>query len=321
MGVTLQHVIIVFLASLFLIQFSLHTWISSHHNPVSRFDSCPILNSEPKVWSAKQRRYKNRHPHHAKRCKLRRLGGHREDQYGGWQICETEELLVSKTANSAEDRALVYSFGLGTDTSFDEDIISQYGAVVHGFDPTPGSLKYVRERSASLPDCNFAIHPFGLNDKDGEIKLYPPENPEHISHNQIPREGARPVTATLLRLATVMQLLGHTRVHILKMDVEGAEFGVLETLLSLPPLGEDDYGDGSGLSDGWAAPQRDSSGGGPDLPFDQLCVEFHPSIHPGGQEAGNAAVQRIVRALARRGFSLVHDTGAQELSFARLAVF
>ena len=200
-------------------------------------------------------------------------------------------MLASKTSNTSEGMALVYSFGLGTDTSFDEEMIKKYSAIVHGFDPTPGAFKYARGRAAFLPDCFFALHPFGLNDKDGEINLYPPANPNHISHNQIPRAGARPVAATLLRLATIMHLLGHTHVHILKMDVEGAEFSILDSLLS--PDAE--------------------------LPFDQLCVEYHPSIHPGGPAAGKAAIKRITHALRARGFSLVASNSANEYTYARLA--
>ena len=230
------------------------------------------------------------------RCKLKHIGGQQQKNYGGWKICETGLLLSSKTANSSEDIALIYSFGLGTDTSFDEHIIKKYGAIVHGFDPTPGSLKYVFGRAAFLPDCFFALHPFGLHDKDGTINLYPPENPKHISHNQIPRAGARPVAATLLRLATIMHLLGHTHIHILKIDVEGAEFGVLDSLLSLP-----------------------ATGNGGELPFDQLCVEYHPRLHPGGPGAGEAAMARITQALRARGFALVEANGAREYTYARLA--
>ena len=320
----LRNAIFYVLAAIVSIQLLAYIWFHSIHGELAsdelnmiRSDFCPIKNTELSVWSASQN-VARRRARRLKRCTLRRIGGRREDQYGGWHICESALLFDSKTARSPKERALIYSFGLGTDTSFDEGIIKTYGAVVHGFDPTPGSLRYVSERAHNLPDCYFALHPFGLNDKDGEIKLYPPENPDHISHNQVSRPGAQPVTATLLQLSTVMQMLGHRHIHILKIDVEGAEFAVLEKLLRLPPL--DEYADG-GLADGWAAPApRRGAGGGAELPFDQLCVEFHPSIHPGGKERGDLAVRRIVEALSARGFAMVHDTGAQELSFARMSV-
>ena len=276
--------------------------------------SCPIKDMEVLTWSANQTKTnKTRKNERETSCKLRTIGGQQKTNYGAWKLCETESLLASKNTNASQGAALVYSFGLGTDTSFDEDMIKRYGAVVHGFDPTPGALSYARGRAASLPDCFFALHPFGLNHKDGEIDLYPPANPSHISHNQLPRPGARPVAATLLRLATIMHLLGHARVHILKMDVEGAEFSVLDALLSPPPPPLGEAGPGGGH-----APPAASAGDG-ELPFDQLCVEYHPGLHPGGPAAGAAAIKRITAALRARGLSLVASNGAHEYSYARLA--
>ena len=133
-------------------------------------------------------------------------------------MCESPALIASKDAKSAKDMALIYSFGLGEDTSFDEEMIKKYNSTVHGFDPTPRSSKHVEGRAAFLPECFFVMHHFGLNDRDGETKLYPPANPKHVSHNQVPRNGSTPITATLLRLATVLRMLGHRRVHLLKMD-------------------------------------------------------------------------------------------------------
>ena len=239
------------------------------------------------------------------RCSLLKLGGRKKDNYGAWTLCDSQQLNASKHATSAADRALIYSFGLGEDTSFDEAIIEQYGAVVHGFDPTPKSLVYVQKRAAFLPECFFALHDFGLNDKDGEIKLYPPANPTHVSHSQVPRDGATPIAATVLRLATVLRVLGHRRVHVLKMDIEGAEFAVLESLLGIAD--SDSGGDGGeGRADG-------------ELPFDQLLVEFHPNSYSRGASAAKDAMVRIEAALGRRGFRLVHRTPSLELSFARLA--
>ena len=51
-------------------------------------------------------------------------------EYGGWTIAPER---------IAED-SVIYSFGIGLDISFDLKLIEQYGAVVHGFDPTPKSI-------------------------------------------------------------------------------------------------------------------------------------------------------------------------------------
>src|ERR1700691_1748190 len=53
--------------------------------------------------------------------------------YGGWVIIP--ELL---SANS-----VVCSFGGGNDISFDIAMIQQFGATVHGFDPSPDAIRFV----------------------------------------------------------------------------------------------------------------------------------------------------------------------------------
>ena len=283
-------------------------WNLSLQNPRSHV--CPILEAlQPNVWSPAKPRNEDRDsfPSSSEMCVLRHLGGDpNNNDYGAWTICETARLLESR---ASDRKAIIYSFGLGTDTGFDEEVIERYGAVVHGFDPTPGSIKYVRTRGKRLPSCYFGFHPFGLNVHDGVIDLYPPENPNFISHTQIARPGVQPVAATLLSLSTIMQMLSHRKIHVLKMDIEGAEYAVLESLLNLPD---------SSLEE--ARRRAWSVHGDPSarqLPFDQLCVEFHPKNHPRGEEAGARAIRSIVGAMEERGYPLVHETIAMEFSFSR----
>ncbi len=63
------------------------------------------------------------------------IGGQQNRNYGAWTLCKTGVFLASKKANGSQGLALVYSFGLGMDTSFDQHIIKRHGAIAHGFDP------------------------------------------------------------------------------------------------------------------------------------------------------------------------------------------
>ena len=60
-------------------------------------------------------------------------------EYGGWTY-DSRNI----TANS-----VVYSVGLGEDTSWDEGIMNRFGVQVWGFDPTPKSIKYVHSNKAN----------------------------------------------------------------------------------------------------------------------------------------------------------------------------
>jgi FkbM family methyltransferase len=127
--------------------------------------------------------------------------------------------------------AVVYSFGLGEDISFDLSLIERVGCQVFGFDPTPRSVAWV---AAQSPPASFRVEQLGVADYDGVASFAPPKNPAHISHSML--EGAGDETAARVefqvkRLSTLMAERGHAALDVLKMDVEGAEYGVLGDML------------------------------------------------------------------------------------------
>jgi FkbM family methyltransferase len=137
-----------------------------------------------------------------------------------WCICP-EELSASSA---------VYSFGVGEDISFDLELIRRFGVWVYAFDPTPRSIAWVHEQK--LP-TKFSFRPFGLAATDGNCAFLPPENPTHVSHTIVQRKSSqRAIEAPMHRLGTIMKMLGHSQIDLLKMDIEGAEYGVLEDMLA-----------------------------------------------------------------------------------------
>lgn len=141
--------------------------------------------------------------------------------YGGWTICPEH-------INSA---SLVYSFGVGEDISFDLSLIERFGCRIIAFDPTPRSIQWVKEQR--LP-ANLEMHPFGVAAFDGEALFYPPDNPDHVSHTIVSRGGhsGKAIRAPMRRLSSIMHSLGHSKIDILKMDIEGAEYEVLKDAMA-----------------------------------------------------------------------------------------
>lgn len=127
------------------------------------------------------------------------------------------------------DSSVVYSFGVGEEISFDRELIGRFRLTVHAFDPTPRSVAWVRTQA--LP-ARFAFHSYGIAAQDGLRRFTPPENGADVSHTLLERESPAPaIEVPVHRLPTIMKNLGHTRIDLLKMDVEGAEYEVIDDLL------------------------------------------------------------------------------------------
>ena len=136
--------------------------------------------------------------------------------YGGWEIIPS--LL--------NDSSVVYSFGVGEDISFDLGMISEFGCSVHAFDPTPRSIEWLKRQT--LPEL-FQMHEFGLACEDGELKFRRPSNPNHVSHSAVDIDDAMETISLPVRaFNSICSELGHSQIDVLKMDIEGSEYDVLD---------------------------------------------------------------------------------------------
>jgi FkbM family methyltransferase len=131
--------------------------------------------------------------------------------------------------DSITSESIIYSVGVGTDISFDLALIARVGATVHAFDPTPRSMQWL-ERQQVPPE--FRFYPWGLADRDGSAFFEPPAEREHVSFRMTEERRAEAVECPVYRLRTIMERLGHDRIDLLKMDVEGAELDILPDVLT-----------------------------------------------------------------------------------------
>ena len=190
-------------------------------------------------------------------CQKKGYGSH----YGGWEVA----------SGQLSSGSVVYSFGVGQDISFDLALIEEFGLTVHAFDPTPSSIRWVHEQD--FPS-SFVLHEFGLADFDGEALFSAPLDSTHVSHTVLPRPGVTRQAFPVRKLSTIMNALGHSQIDLLKMDIEGAEYSVIDDLA------------------------------GSNIRPTQILIEFHHS-HPGvGLEKTKAAVDKIRGVLGYRLFSI-----------------
>jgi FkbM family methyltransferase len=211
------------------------------------------------------------------------------DLYAPIQIRRNKTLLGKNEADwcicpdGLGEQSVVYSFGAGTDISFDLELIGRFGVRVHVFDPTPRSLAWIR--SQRTPE-EFRFHDYGLNDHDGTALFHPPDNEGFVSYRIFSRDSAlaEGVEAPVYRLTTIMKKLSHDRVDLLKMDIEGAEYGVIRDLLNA------------------------------NVPVGQLLVEFHHRW----KDVGIERTREAIRSLNRAGFKIFHvSPGGADYSFLR----
>jgi FkbM family methyltransferase len=126
--------------------------------------------------------------------------------------------------------SIVYSFGVGEDISFDLEVIERFGCQVFAFDPTPRAVQFV-ERLAPTP--KFVFSQVGLADEDGAASFVEPRTTDAsygMSSGSSAEEGLVhefPVN----RLSTIMAKNGHSHIDLLKMDIEGFEYGVIDDML------------------------------------------------------------------------------------------
>jgi FkbM family methyltransferase len=125
-----------------------------------------------------------------------------------------------------------YCVGAGEDISFDLALARDVNCEVHTFDPTPRAIAHVASLEALLPP-RLSFHPWGVWERDERVRFYAPRNPEHVSHSILNlQKTTEYFEADCKRLQTIMGELGHRSLGLLKLDIEGAEYAVIGSMLA-----------------------------------------------------------------------------------------
>jgi FkbM family methyltransferase len=180
------------------------------------------------------------------------------------------------------ERSVVYSFGVGLDISFDLALIENYGMPVYAFDPTPRSIEWVKTQT--LPE-NFIFSEFGIADYDGVSEFSIPDDENFVS-GRIGEENPnkKKIKVNVKRLQSIMQLYGHDKIDLLKMDIEGAEYDVIADILD------------SGII------------------IKQCLVEFHHRF----EDIGIKRTREAVKKLNLAGYKIFHvSPSGEEIAFIK----
>ncbi len=147
---------------------------------------------------------------------LERIGS----SYGGWLV----------PTHLLGEHSICYCAGVGEDITFDLGLIARFNCEVYAFDPTPRAKLHVQRHAQK--EKRFHFIDLGLWDRDEAAKFYAPTNPDHVSHSILNLQKTNTFfTSECNRLSTIMQTNGHSQLALLKLDIEGAEYRVIDSVI------------------------------------------------------------------------------------------
>lgn len=199
------------------------------------------------------------------------------NEYGGFYACP----------DYLNHNSVVYSFGIGEDISFDRAIIEKHGCEVFAFDPTPKSINWVSRQEISE---KFRFFEFGISNKSGFIDFFLPKNPNHVSGSMINQNNINIKEKVLVEMKTIRDILNelnHKHINVLKMDIEGEEYDVIDNILDN------------------------------NISVDQILVEFHDRFF----DNGTVKSLQTVKKLKSKGYEIFAIPDSfEEVSFIKKSI-
>jgi len=179
--------------------------------------------------------------------------------------------------DSLNAQSIVYSGGVGKDISFEHSLVQKFGCAVVLIDPSPTGIATMALPANQIPQFKFM--PVGLAGTCKMLKLAPPKYPEEGSWFKDEGQGGT-IEVPCEDLASLMKKNGHQHIDLLKIDIEGAEYEVLDDLLK----------------------RR--------LPVKQVLVEFHHDILPGIKRRETI---RAILKMVGAGYKLLDQYGTNHV--------
>ena len=182
------------------------------------------------------------------------------------------------------EKSIIYSFGIGKDITFDKKCIKNHQCTVFGFDPTPKSIEWVQQQKVSE---KFNFFNYGISVISGIQHFYLPKNNKSVSGSLVMNETVNEddmVAVNMQSFAAIIQDLKHNEIEVLKMDIEGAEYDVIDSILAA------------------------------NITINQFLVEFHDRIFPTAEPKSKAFVEKM----KANGFEIFAVSDSfEEVSFIR----
>jgi FkbM family methyltransferase len=168
-------------------------------------------------------------------------------EYGGWYV---------PTNMNINENSIIYSGGVGEDMSFDILLTSKYNCNIFLIDPTKKAIKhfdevklyynkgqtftgniqhdYYKHIKDSKPNLeHFYYINKGLWDCKTELKFYKQTNENYVSQTLI--ENMYSSNYDIVEVDSIKNIMkenNHSKIDLLKLDIEGAEIKVLDQMFN-----------------------------------------------------------------------------------------
>jgi FkbM family methyltransferase len=168
-------------------------------------------------------------------------------------------------------KSIIYSGGVGSDISFEHELVRRFSCEVVLLDPSPTGVKTMALPENKIPE--FHYFPLALAGCTGRLNLAPPPHGDSWS---VENDSTVKVDVPCTDLLSLMRQNRHDHIDLLKLDIEGSEYDVIDDFLKRK------------------------------IPVRQLSVEFHHAIIPGIRRSQSI---RAVFKLIARGYKLICQEG------------
>ena len=167
--------------------------------------------------------------------------------YGGWSIPKDAKL---------DSNSIIYSGGVGEDMSFDLKLEDKYNCKIFLIDPTERAIKHYEEVkefyntkinnfSGNIqpdylyniidldPDFdNYTYINKGLYKEKTKLRFYKQNNPDYVSQSLVKNMfGNEYDEVEVDSIKNIMNKYNHSKIDLLKLDIEGSEIDVLNQML------------------------------------------------------------------------------------------
>lgn len=168
--------------------------------------------------------------------------------------------------------SIVLSGGVGQEISTELELADRLGCQIDLFDPSPTGIATMERSENQRQTIDY--YPLGLAGKSGDVSFSEPVKAAEGSFT-IERDGGD-LQLPCTSVSAFANSRGYSLIDLIKLDIEGFEYEVIEDLLRNAP------------------------------PVNQLCIEFHHfESHISWRETA-----RALKLMGESGFQVVHKQGS-----------